>query len=267
MEHFNQTHEEIERIIASLPKETVIGEFSGRDSVAAILKAFESPEIKHILPVMSFAGTEYGNLEGLQENEQRLRQRVRALYGEEKTLHPTIIFSNPKLWSVLNGRVVHGLIESYGFYTPCIGCHMYFHLLRVPMARRLGGKIISGERVSHGGKIKLNQLADSLEAYKTVLEKLGVELLFPIREVVDGNAVRDLLGWSWDEGKGHPACMYSGNYRRMDGKTEYSERALRAFLTEFLIPVSVNVGKILIRKPDASLEDLQKPLYEWEENQ
>jgi len=36
---------------------TVVGEFSGRDSVAAIMKAFESEDIKYILPVASFAGS------------------------------------------------------------------------------------------------------------------------------------------------------------------------------------------------------------------
>ncbi|NBG87789.1 hypothetical protein [Isachenkonia alkalipeptolytica] len=264
MEHFNQSKKEIEQILTSLPKETVIGEFSGRDSVAAILKALESPKINHILPIMSFAGTEYGNLEGLRENEERLRRRVNELYGEKKTLHPTVIFSSPKLWSVLNGRPVKSLIERYGFYTPCIGCHMYFHLLRVPMARRLGGRIISGERVSHEGKIKLNQLDASLGAYHKVLKNLGVELLFPIRDIVEGAAIEELLGWQWEEGKEHPACMYSGNYRQMDGVTDYSLEGLLTFLEEFLVPVSIALGKILIEDPDASLEKLQQPLQDWE---
>ncbi len=267
MDHFNQSHKEIEIILSSLPKKTVIGEFSGRDSVAAILKAFESPSINHILPVMSFAGTEYGNLESLKDNEKRLRQRIKALYGTEKTLYPSIIYSSPKLWSVLNGRPVHSLIERYGFYTPCIGCHMYFHLLRVPMARRLGGRIISGERVSHGGKIKLNQLNVSLDAYAKTLKKLDVQLLFPIRNIVDGDVIKDLLGWEWEEGKEHPACMYSGNYRSISGKTDYDAGRLQAFLIDFLIPVSISIGKILMDNPEASLQELEKPLYDWEATQ
>ena len=264
MEHFNQSYEKIEEILSSLPKDTVIGEFSGRDSVAAILKAFESPSINHIVPVISFAGTEYGNLEGLKDNEKRLRQRVKDLYSEEKILHPIIVFSNPKLWGVLNGRPVHSLVERYGFYTPCIGCHMYFHLLRVPMARRLGGKIISGERVSHGGKIKLNQLNPSLDAYTKVLENLDVKLLFPIRDIVEGDAIKNLIGWEWEEGKEHPACIYSGNYRKMTGATDYSLEGLQTFLKEFLEPVSIRLGEILIKNPNASLQELQKPLYDWE---
>jgi len=144
---------------------------------------------------------------------------------------------------------------------------MYFHLLRVPLARRLGGKIISGERVSHGGKIKLNQLKSSLDTYAKVLEKLDVELLFPIRDIVEGDAIKDLLGWEWAEGKEHPACMYSGNYRGMDGKTNYSEERLQAFLKSFLLPLSIGLGKIIIDHPDAPLEKLQKPLYDWEADQ
>jgi hypothetical protein len=264
MKQFNQSREAIERILSRLPADTVVGEFSGRDSAAAILKALESPEITDVLPVMSFAGTEYGGLEGLKENERRLRLRIRELYGTAKTLHPMVIYSSPELWSVLNGRPVHSLIDRYGFYTPCIGCHMYFHLLRVPMAQRLGGKIISGERVSHDGKIKLNQLDASLDAYHQVLESLSVQLIFPIRRVSDGEVIKDLLGWQWEEGTEHPACMYSGNYRRMDGGTGYDPKRLQAFLEEFLIPVSRSLGKILINNPDASVKELQLPLIEWE---
>ena len=135
------------------------------------------------------------------------------------------------------------------------------------MARRLGGKIISGERVSHGGKIKLNQLNPSLDAYAAVLENLDVELLFPIRDILEGDAITELLGWEWEEGKEHPACMYSGNYRKMNGATVYSDEGLRTFLTEFLVPVSIRLGKILIENPNASLQELQKPLWKWEASQ
>ena len=45
----------INRIIKELPNDVVIGEFAGRDSVAAIIKALEDESINRILPVASFS--------------------------------------------------------------------------------------------------------------------------------------------------------------------------------------------------------------------
>lgn len=42
-------------------REIAIGEFSGRDSVAAIIKAIEEG-IDFVLPVVAFTGTDYGNI-------------------------------------------------------------------------------------------------------------------------------------------------------------------------------------------------------------
>lgn len=52
--------------ISALPPDTVIGEFAGRDSVAAILKALEDDSITNILPIATFAPTEYGDFEILE---------------------------------------------------------------------------------------------------------------------------------------------------------------------------------------------------------
>ncbi|MCF8037391.1 MAG: hypothetical protein K9K62_11005, partial [Desulfobacteraceae bacterium] len=47
-----------------------------------------------------------------------------------------------------------------GHYTPCTGCHLYLHAVRIPLARMLGNvPIIGGERESHSGKVKVNQCA------------------------------------------------------------------------------------------------------------
>lgn len=264
MEQHNHSLHEIEEVLKSLHPDTVIGEFSGRDSVAAILEALKDPAHRYILPVISFAGTEYGSIDGLKANYQRLLKRVETLYGSEKTIYPLVYYSNPRLWSVLNGRLVNSLIRRYGFYTPCIGCHMYFHLLRVPMALSIGKKIISGERLRHDSRIKLNQLEISLEAYRKVLESLNVTLLFPIKDIEEGDRIRDILGWDWAEGEEHPACVYSGNYADMNKQTLYDEDSLLDFLETFLIPVSMELGTILVENPAASQKELEKPLHEWE---
>ena len=56
----------INEITEGLPKDTVVGEFAGRDSVAAIIKALEDDSIDKVLPVASFSPTEYGDFKSLE---------------------------------------------------------------------------------------------------------------------------------------------------------------------------------------------------------
>ena len=72
---------EIKNILENVPKNTVIGEFSGRDSVAAIFKVLEDDNINHILPVATFATTEYGDSTSLDNNYEKMIERVKKLYG------------------------------------------------------------------------------------------------------------------------------------------------------------------------------------------
>ncbi|MCC5909347.1 MAG: hypothetical protein JJT76_02785 [Clostridiaceae bacterium] len=244
----------IKNILEAIPKDTVIGEFSGRDSVAAIIKALEDPSIQHILPVASLAPAEYGDFQSLETNYQQMVVRVKDLYGESKTIFPLIYYSNPDLWSVINGRFVNDIHRKFDFYSPCIGCHAYFHLLRVPMALKIGRKIISGERESHDGRIKINQLASCLSTYKKISEHFGVELLIPLRHMEDGDEVEKLIGWDWQEGKDHPSCVYSGNYRDIHGRTIYDEEKIQDYLKGFLYPVCIQLGELLLKEenPDKS---------------
>lgn len=250
MIYFNTPRETVDRMLEDLPGDTAIGEFSGRDSGAAILKALESPGIDHVLPVASFAGTEYGDTRSLEDNHQRLVRRVRELYGSGKELYPLVYYSHPALWSTLNGRFTSLLIQEFGFYTPCIGCHAYFHLLRVPMALRLGKIIISGERESHDGKIKVNQLPQCLSSYRKVISRLGVELLIPLQKTRGGEEIEKILGWDWQEGKGHPGCVYSGNYRDLEGQALPTGEQVNGFLAGFLEPVLEKIGPLFLQDPE-----------------
>ncbi|UNC90877.1 hypothetical protein [Candidatus Contubernalis alkaliaceticus] len=254
----NTASEIIQQMLGELPKETVIGEFSGRDSVAAIIKAFEDSGIGHILPVASFAGTEYGEVDTLKENHLYLKERIIEIYGKGKILYPLVFYSSPDLWSVINGRFASLIIEKFGFYTPCIGCHAYFHILRVPMALKLGAKIISGERESHDQKIKINQLPLCLSFYKKILAEFEVELLLPLRNIQRGKEIEKLIGWEWKEGKNHPECSYSGNYRDLYGHAIYEERKIKQFLENFLGPVLRKVTQLYIENQEISRSELIK---------
>ncbi len=256
MNPVNTDKKNVEKIFAKLPKDTVIGEFSGRDSAAAIIKSLERRDIDNILPVASFAGIEYGDMQILEKNHEYTKKRIEDLWGEEKRLFPLVYYSNPCLWSVINARLTSVLIKKFGFYTPCIGCHAYFHILRVPMALELGKIIISGERESHDGRIKVNQLPLCLDSYKKILSYFGVDLIMPLQYLKEGKGVEKILGSSWEEGKSQPQCVFSGNYRDLNGESMIEEKQIKKFLEEFLEPVLIKIVTLFIQKEDISEREL-----------
>jgi len=248
MIRLNTSDNEIDIMMNNLPENTVIAEFSGRDSVAAVMKILNTNLLENIVPVASFAGTEFGEVDAIYSNYDKLVERVLKKYENAVTIHPLIIYSNPNLWHALNARFTTELVDKFGFYTPCIGCHAYFHLLRMPMARQIGRKLISGEREGHENRIKVNQLGMCLDTYEKVLKEFDVELMLPIRKVSDNNEIEELIGWDWEEGKDHPDCVYSGNYRNKDGKAVYNEDKIKAYLDEFLVPACIGLGKLLLNE-------------------
>ena len=266
MIYFNTKPEVIESAIQSAPPGAWVGEFSGRDSVAAIMAAFEEDACSFVLPVASFAGTEYGNTRDLLENHSRLKAVVEARYGGAKTLGELIFYSDPFLWGLINGRHVAQLERQFGFYSPCIGCHAYFHLIRLPFAKRLGRVIISGERESHDGRVKLNQLPQVLDFFADGIKAEGVRLFQPIRTLKEGAAVEDLIGWEWKEGLNHPECTFSGNYKLADGSVPFDPDQLQTYLQNYLAPIQSVVAQALglgfdydRRELEAAVKLLLKP--------
>ena len=112
------------------PKKIAIGEFAGRDSAAAIIKAFEDDEIDAVLPILAFTGTDYGEKDIYHKNWNLINERINELY-ENKYLLPLHFIFEPKLWNALNGRFVAVTVQKYGYYTPCIGCHAYLRMIRI----------------------------------------------------------------------------------------------------------------------------------------
>lgn len=219
-----------------------IVELAGRDSVAAALAAAGRGGLEAFLPTYVYTGSEYGPFSWVEEALKRLAARLPA--GIE--LLPPLVFGSPGFWRALNGRLLGELNRRYGFPTVCLGCHLYLHAARIPLARALGqggqgAPIISGERESHDGKLKLNQVAPALEAYAALCAEFGVELMLPIRREASGRRIQEILGLAWPEGGEQLGCVLSGNYRDMAGGAPHDPAALEAYLQEFALPVAREV--------------------------
>ena len=222
----------------------VVFEISGADSIAAALRfAEENPDVHSAIPTYATAPTEFGDFSGVESNLQFLAEELANRTG--MTLQPLQMLSDPALWRALNGRYSSALTAIFGDWTPCAGCHLYFHLLRIPTAREANAPfVVSGERVRHGERVKPNQTARALHAYSRVLAYAGLHLAYPVRDATDPIEIEAVLGPRWPGGSPQMECALSGNYAGIDGCCAMDELP-NAFFDDFLVPVGERLAAML----------------------
>jgi hypothetical protein len=209
-----------------------IVEIAGRDSFAAAVKSTREEAFTDLLPTYVYTGTEFGPWETIEKTVERLAMRV-----PEVRVHDLIVLGSPGLWQALNGRFISELMSRYGFYTPCVGCHLYLHSVRIPLSVTLGrAPIISGEREHHDGSIKVNQIPEALDSYEKVAKGFGVRLVFPLRHIGEGSRILEIVGFDWQGGNEQLDCVFSGNYHRRGGSVQITPQQVQRYLEEFAVP-------------------------------
>jgi hypothetical protein len=210
-----------------------IAEIAGRDSVASVIRASEMRPIKAIIPTIAYTGTEHGTWMEPFEKIEILKYKLQL--NNIKVYEP-VVLGSPKFWWTLCGRYVAHFFKAYGFYSHCVGCHLYFHAIRIPIARKLNcNLVIGGERESHDGRIKINQTGFALNTYISFLKKFDIELFLPLRDVKSGKEVESVIGFVWDEGEQQLECVLSKNYQSIDGSVLFSEDAIKRYFDEFAL--------------------------------
>lgn len=210
-------------------EDLAIVEIAGRDSIAAAVQAVIDSGYGNLLPVYAYTGSEHGAWESVEEAVTRLVQRL-----PEITIHPLLVVGSPGFWRALNGRFVTELIEAFGHYTPCTGCHLYLHAIRIPLSSILGNiPIISGERKSHGDSIKINQISEALDFYTHFTSSFGIRLDLPLADITDDAVIEDILQIPWKRDKDQLSCVLSGNYKRLSGDSGINIIAVNRFFNEF----------------------------------
>lgn len=214
-----------------------IVEIAGRDSVAAAVRGVEEQQFTDLLPVYVYTGTESGEWAHIERAVGRLSRRL-----PEVVVHPLLAMGSPGFWRALNGGFISELFARYGFYSPCPGCHLYLHAARIPLAVKLGNiPIISGERESHSGIVKINQTAEALDFYLTFAGQFHISLLFPLRRISSGDEIERILQAPWKRGKEQVGCTLSGNYRMTDGAIPISSSDIHHFFKDFAGPVARDI--------------------------
>ena len=223
-------------VYRSIPGLAIV-EMAGRDSVAAAIKAVEQKGFTDLLPTYAYTGTEYGPWLSVIRAVERLAERL-----PDTNVHDLLVMGSPAFWQALNGRFVSDLITRYGCFTPCVGCHLYLHSVRIPLAKALGNvPVISGERESHDGIVKINQVKKTLDRYQYVAKHFEIPVLFPLRKVQQGSQIEKILGFDWAEGREQLGCVLSGNYRHRDKSPAITEKDVLPFLDEYAVPCTIKI--------------------------
>jgi hypothetical protein len=213
------------------------------------------------LPTIAYTGTEYGEWRLPFEKVEYLRKRLRDDGAGVEVLAP-VVMGSPDLWRLLCGRYVLGQYRRFGFYTPCIGCHVYLHTIRIPLAKKTGCRVVvAGEREVHGGVVKLNQVPAALDAYVGLLARFDVELALPLRHVSSAAEIEEIVGPGPGKSEEQLACVLSGNYRDADGAVPYDEGAVRRFLDEFALPLAERAANAYLAGESPDYKTLADDLW------
>lgn len=215
-----------------------IVEMAGRDSVAAAIKGVEEGGFTDLLPTYVYTGTEHGSWESASRAVDHLKVRLNG----KTNIHQLLVLGSPLFWQALNGRYISELIKRFGFYTPCIGCHLYLHSSRIPLSVLLGNKpVITGERENHDGSVKINQIPEALDSYESLSNRFEVPLHMPIKTINDGRKIEEIIGIDWKQDKDQLHCVLSGNYRNIDGKNIIKKSDTLDFLNSFALPCAEKI--------------------------
>lgn len=264
-----------------------IAEIAGKDSLAAVVRFIEgkvkAEEHVRIIPTVGLTGTEYSSKsasEILALYKSSIRS-LRSFVAQDETRMEYICFgevrylSDFELWNRLNAKYINQLADIFGIVLPCITCHLYLHLLRVPLYWNKKAKaIITGERHYHGDKVKANQHPQTIECYKKIFNSGSepVEFLQPVLEIENDGDLEDLLKRSMISSDSNDVgCVLKGNTNGFTFNDDRSKTVshMQRYLDEFVGPIGAYLMPILKNKTELNsaltvdeLKELDKKIQE-----
>ena len=219
-----------------------ISEVAGKDSIAALIQGVSKNDIRNLLGIGIFHRSFFGNiLEPIEHFES-----VKNLILQEKINSTDFLYLDvSNLFDHLIIRNMAIIQKYFGYYSPCPPCHLFFHMMRIPIADYFGiTKIISGERDFHGDRKKLNQMPDVLSLFKELIKEEGIELIQPIRKIRNDDEIFEILGSSWKSAKPFK-CSFSKNYYDETGEIPFDIQKILNSLRDFYFPLFSSVVEFL----------------------
>ncbi len=237
------------------PAPRVLVDFAGRDSVAAALAWLADHEVGTYIPVGDVVPTRYGDWSIYEDNWQQMRNQLAQRHPAVR-FTPWFVVEDTQMWRLLNARYLNQLIAAFGFFTPCLGCHLHFYAMRAVLGHALGAEVlISGEKELHGTRRKANQTPEAVEGYRSFSHAHGIRQHFPIYTLEGEAEMERLLAFEWKEGERQLRCVMSGNDRAADGSLAMRPDQIRAYMSGFAVPLATTI--IELRRASVGPDELQ----------
>lgn len=235
--------------------DTYIAEIAGKDSVAAVIKFAREIGEAEIIPTIVYTGTEYGDKNSYFDSIEFIKRKTA---GKNIVFSDTAELENGALWNLICVKYQYLLNKKYGFNTPCIGCHLFAHLMRLPLLRETGAKgIITGERYSHQGKLKANQHPMTIKCFTEIFGKNGAVMVRPLLGTDDTYAVNaEIEDEKVIAHANDVKCVLSGNLQGFE--LEKNLDKLEHYLNDFLKPVGDFLAESMLegrKNMEAELEE------------
>ncbi len=214
--------------------EYYIAEVAGKDSIAAIVQIAKNVKNFSILGIGINHRSFFGNLnEPLEHFEYITTNKSKFTLTNTQFMYLDV----SSLFDLLIVRTMAIVQKYFHYYSPCPACHLFFHMMRVPIARHLSiSRFITGERDFHGTRKKLNQLPEILDLFKELLEREKIHLLQPLKSITQDKEIFTLLGKDWSSATPYK-CSFSGNYYDENGQIPYETQDVLDALIKFYYPL------------------------------
>ncbi|MHA1719678.1 MAG: hypothetical protein ACTSXK_09160 [Promethearchaeota archaeon] len=221
-------------------KEGIIAEIAGKDSIAAILNAKDRENFSNsILGIGIFHRSFYGNINEPIEHFQFIQKKYKLQENItiNEDLLPFLYLDVANLYDKLILQTMAVVQKHYGLFSPCPPCHLFFHMMRLPIARYYNiSRYITGERKTHGSRLKFNQLPEILRLFEELLLQEGIELIQSIKDIKSDQKIYDILGSSWKSADPFK-CAFSGNYYDENGEIPFKIKNIIRALKNFYYPL------------------------------
>lgn len=251
------------QMIPSIPHDLtkICFEVAGKDSAAAIIPILDKiygntteyrildedrHEISEIIGIAMYHHGMYGNFNEPIENFKKVQNLIQKRFGEIQMRFFYLNVAELFEWTIVQPMAI--IQKHYGAYSPCPACHLFLHMMRIPLLKHIGcSTLISGERSAHDDQIKLNQLPEILSLFPKFLQNHHISIHQPLIDIEKDGEVYALLGDSWQ--KSTPFnCIFSKNYLDETGKIPFKISQIKKELTEFYYPLFSKIVSYILRK-------------------
>ena len=210
-------------------------EVAGKDSVAAAIAYLQNNHVTELIGIGIFHRGFYGNFSEPEIHFQQISTSLQQKLPQLQTSFYYLDVADLFQWTIVQPM---GIIQKhFSQYSPCPPCHLFFHMMRIPLVKHLGvTRIITGERAAHDAGLKLNQLPEILDLFNTLIQKQGITLEQPLKNIHEDEKIFTLLGKDWKSVEPF-RCIFSKNYLDEDGQVHFDIPNLIKTLQKFYYPL------------------------------